>query len=72
MIIDDHIPIEEGLGLLVQKYEPVAPAGLIANVVRGLGYLDDVEDDPSLPVARADIEAFWMRRQPRIVRSVAL
>lgn len=72
MIIDGHIPIEEGLGFLVQKYEPVAPAGLIANVVRGLGYLDNVEDDPSLPVPRADIEAFWMRRQPRIVRTVAL
>jgi hypothetical protein len=72
MIIDGHIPMEEGLGYLVQKYEPVAPAGLIANVVRGLGYLDDVEDDPSLPVPRADIEAFWVRRQPRIIKTVAL
>ncbi len=72
MVIDEHIPIEEGLALLVQKYQPVAPAGLIANVVRGLGYLDDVEDDPSLPIPRADIEAFWVRRQPRIVRSLPL
>lgn len=72
MLLDDHISIEEGLHLLVQKYRPVAPAGVIANVVRGLGYLDDVEDDPSLPLARDDIEAFWARRQPEIVRTVSL
>lgn len=72
MILDDHISIEEGLTLLVEKYQPIAPAGVIANVVRGLGYLDDVEDDPSLPVPRSRIEAFWARRQPEIVTTLAL
>lgn len=72
MILDEHIPIEEGLTLLVEKYQPIAPAGLIANVVRGLGYLDDVEDDPSLPVPRNSIEAFWAQRQPEIVTTLAL
>lgn len=72
MVLDDYISIEEGLTLLVQKYDPIAPAGVIANVVRGLGYLDDVEDDPSLPVPREDIEAFWARRQPEVVKTVAL
>lgn len=68
MILDGHIPTEEGLRLLVDKFQPIAPAGLIANVVRGLGYLGDVEDDPSLPVSRAQIEAFWSRRQPEVAR----
>jgi hypothetical protein len=68
MVIDEHIPMEEGLRLLVEKYQPLAPAGLIANVVRGLGYLGDVEDDPSLPVPREQIESFWASRQPRLVR----
>ncbi|MCA9298296.1 MAG: nucleotidyl transferase AbiEii/AbiGii toxin family protein [Phycisphaerales bacterium] len=72
MVLDDHIPIEEGLELLVQKYRPIAPAGVIANVVRGLGYLGDVEDDPSLPASRRAIEAFWARRQPEIIRTVSL
>ncbi|GAA2222291.1 nucleotidyl transferase AbiEii/AbiGii toxin family protein [Herbiconiux moechotypicola] len=72
MILDDHISLEEGLTLLVEKYQPIAPAGLIANVVRGLGYLEDVEDDPSLPLPRKTIEAFWMGRQPEIVRNLAL
>lgn len=70
MIIDEHIPIEEGFHLLVEKYQPVAPAGVIANVVRGLGYMGDVEDDPSLPIARSRIEEFWARRQPQIARRI--
>lgn len=68
MVIDERLPMEEGLRLLVEKYQPRAPAGLIANVVRGLGYLGDVEDDPSLPVQRTEIERFWSSRQPRLAR----
>lgn len=72
MQIDLRLPLEEGLTLLVQKYQPVSPTGLIANVVRGLGYLDDVEDDPALPLSRAEIEKFWAQRQPRLAANVAL
>lgn len=72
MVLDEHISIEEGLTLVVEKYQPIAPEGLIANVVRGLGYFDDVEDDPSLPVPRVDIEAFWTRRQPEMIATLAI
>ncbi|PZQ88182.1 MAG: hypothetical protein DI534_11985 [Leifsonia xyli] len=71
MVLDSRIPMEEGLNLLVRKYRPAAPAGLIANVVRGLGYLGDVEDDPSLPASRATIESFWAARQPALLRAIA-
>lgn len=70
MVIDEHIPMEEGLTLLIEKYQPLAPAGLVANIVRGLGYMGDVEDDPSLPVPRIEIEAFWAARQPVIARQI--
>lgn len=70
--LDEHIPTEEGPRLLVAKYRPVAPTGLIANVVRGLGCFDDVENDPSLPVPRSSIEAFWARGQAEIVDTLAL
>lgn len=36
MQIDPHAPMEEALTLLVEKYQPMNPVGLIANVVRGL------------------------------------
>ncbi|WP_165310948.1 nucleotidyl transferase AbiEii/AbiGii toxin family protein [Microbacterium protaetiae] len=72
MQIDPHIPMEDGLTLLIEKYQPRGPGDLIANIVRGLGYLDDVEDDPGLPLPRAEIERFWARRQPRIVANLEL
>jgi len=38
--------------------------------VRALGYLDDVADDPGLPMYQRDIEAYWKQRQPEIIRSL--
>ncbi|MDX2377873.1 hypothetical protein M4I32_13810 [Microbacterium sp. LRZ72] len=72
MRLDEHLPVEEWLTLLVEKYQPLAPTGLIANVVCGLGDLDDVEDDPSLPEPREPTESFWSRRQHRIIRQLGL
>jgi hypothetical protein len=66
MLIDRHIPMEDGLRMLVEKYRPQAPAALVWNVVKGLGYMGDVEDDPSLPVTRSEIESFWAKRQPTL------
>lgn len=72
MQIDDHVPMEEGLTLLGEKYRPRSPGSLIAKITRGLGYLDDVEDDPTLPLSRADIESFWTHRQPHLVSNISI
>jgi hypothetical protein len=40
-------------------------------VVRALGYLGDVDEGDLLPVGKVEIEAYWRRRQPEIIRSVA-
>ncbi|CAN5855386.1 hypothetical protein BH23ACT10_BH23ACT10_25050 [soil metagenome] len=58
---------EEGLALAVRKYRPEAPAGFVANVLRGLASFGDVEDDPGVPMARDEIERYWMTRVPEIV-----
>lgn len=72
MLIEQQgrITVEAGLKMLVDRYQPHAPEGVVAGVVRGLGYFDDVEDDPSLPAARTEIENFWKRRQPQILRNL--
>lgn len=64
------LSVDEGLGLLIRKYNPVAPDGLIANVLRGLSYFGDVEDDPGLPADRKDIEHYWGTRVPQIVKAL--
>lgn len=62
------LSVDEGLGLLVRKFEPFSPSGLISNVLRGLSYFGDVEDDPGLPVVRQEIERYWVARVPEIIK----
>ncbi len=60
--------VEEGLALFVARYDPPVPDDAVTHIVRGLGYMDDVTDDLQLPSSRADIEQYWRKRQPEIVR----
>lgn len=62
--------VEEGLAVVVERYRPATPDAVILHIVRALGYLDDVADDPALPMKRAEIEAYWKKRQPAIIRSL--
>lgn len=62
--------VEEGLGLFIDRYRPATPEAAVLHIVRGLGYLGDVADDPTLPAIRDEIETYWTRRQPEIVRSL--
>jgi hypothetical protein len=62
--------VEEGLAIVIERYQPATPEAVVLHIVRALGYLDDVADDPALPMDRAEIETYWKRRQPEIVRSL--
>ncbi len=64
------IRAEEGLALVIERFRPVTPEAVILHIVRDIGYLDDVADDPALPAERTEIEDYWIGRQPEIVRSL--
>lgn len=70
MVIEQQtdLRVEEGMRLVVERYVPRGPDALIADIVRALGYLDDVEDDSSLPASRNEITAYWARRQKTVIR----
>lgn len=61
---------EEGLSTFIERYRPVTPEAAVLHIVRGLGYFDDVANDPGLPVGRQEIEGYWTRRQPEILASL--
>lgn len=64
-----QLRVEEGLGLFVRRFRPASPRSYLAHVVRALGYMGDVEDDNLLPRGSfAEVEAYWQRRQPEILR----
>lgn len=62
--------VEEGLAIFVERYRPATPEAAVLHIVRGLGYLADVADDPTLPMSRQEIEDYWTGRQPTVVRSL--
>jgi hypothetical protein len=62
--------VEQGLGLFLARYNPKTPANALDPIVRGLGYLEDVDEDPGLPTGRAEIVAFWEHRQPQVLRNL--
>lgn len=61
---------EQGLVYYRQRYGLGPDDASLATIVRALGYLDDVADDPGLPAGRDDIERYWRQRQPEIARSL--
>jgi hypothetical protein len=71
MVIDRQArPVEEGLGLFLARYEPDHPDSAITPILLALGHLDDVGDDPFLPVEREAIVHYWQHRQPEVIASV--
>jgi len=65
------VPVEEGVALLLEKYMVRDPDLLVVTIVRALGYLGDVADDPALPSSRPEIERYWARRQPELAAHLA-
>lgn len=63
--------VEEGLGLLLTRYQLPSTHTSIQHIITGLGYLEDIDQDDSLPVEKDVIEAYWRKRQPEIVRHLA-
>ena len=64
-----QLRVEEGLGIVVRRFRPASPRSYLVHAVRALGYMGDVEDDNLLPRRSfAEVEAYWQRRQPEILR----
>ncbi len=61
---------EQGLAYYRQRYGLGPDDTSLAAIVRALGYLDDVADDPGLPVGRDVVEDYWRRRQPELATSL--
>lgn len=62
--------VEEGLALYLARYQPAHPDSAITPILLGLGYLDDVADDPFLPAERETIAHYWQKRQPQIAVAI--
>lgn len=72
MAIEQGTPhrMEQGLGYYLRRYGLGPHHASLAHIVRALGYLDDVADDPALPVDRATVETYFAQRHAALIRSL--
>lgn len=72
---DAQLSVEYGLLLYQERYAVAADHETVLHIVRSLGYLDDVDDDPLLAQWAGDgvreiVAAYWRSRQPEILTSL--
>ncbi len=63
--------IEEGIALYLARYRLDPSSEALRALVRAMGYLDDVEEDETLPATRKELAAWWQRRQVSVIRSLS-
>ncbi len=68
MVIEQRTPVTVETAL-VDYQARYNDSRNLAHLVRALGYLGDVADDPALPTARDQIERYWATRQPATLAS---
>jgi hypothetical protein len=68
---DAHRRVEEGIALALRKYRPRGREQFVTSLLRSLAYLDDVEGDPAVPMARAEVAAYWAGRVPEITANLS-
>ncbi len=61
--------VEIGLGDYLARYRPRDAASALLHLIEALAYLDDVDEDDLVPASKAEIQSYWNRRQPRVLRA---
>lgn len=68
--LETPLTVEQGIELYRRRYrvEAIHPNAL-AQLVRSMGYLGDVEEDEALPISLDELEAWWRKRQAQVIRN---
>lgn len=73
MSIDENgaVTLEDGITLLLERYELAPSSEVLPHLITALGYLADVGQDDSLPLDKPALTRWWQERQPRLVRELS-
>jgi Nucleotidyl transferase AbiEii toxin, Type IV TA system len=73
MSIDENgaVTLEDGIALFLERYELAPSSDALPHLISALGYLDDVEQDDSLPLNKRALAGWWQERQSRLVRELS-
>lgn len=64
---DGSVSLEDGVAFFLRRYGLDRASDALPHLVRALGYLDDVEEDESLPMSKAELARWWQARQVELL-----
>ena len=65
------LTVDQGLGSFLARYHPDDDRQQVLAIIRALGYLEDVDEDESLPLGKNEIERYWQPRQPELLKNAS-
>lgn len=73
--VEERTPftVEQGLAFFRDRYAPSLrnPDATTLEIVRALGWLDDVPADPAVPEPHQTVAEYWRRRAPEVEQSLS-
>jgi hypothetical protein len=63
------ISVEEGIELYLERYDVDPSSGALRHLYLAMGDLSDVEEDAALPTTTTELQAWWSKRQLRVIRN---
>jgi len=64
------ISVEEGLALFRERYGLDEGSVAVRQLILALGYLEDCDEDESLPMTKQDLATWWRERQALVIRNL--
>lgn len=61
--------VDEGINYFIARFQPQDVENAVFAIINALGYMDDIDEDEAIPLKKAEVERYWKRRQPEILKN---
>lgn len=67
----EGVSLEDGIALFRERYGLDHASPAIRQLILALGYLDDCDEDESLPMGKSELADWWRRRHAKLIRNLS-
>lgn len=65
------VSLEDGIALFRDRYGLDQASSAIRQLIMALGYLDDCDEDESLPMSKSELTEWWRKRHAKLIRNLS-